>query len=318
MNLSLFFDISLLSVILTYGYKTLWNLSSLRETTATGYGLLLIILLFSYSLFFNELNIDTTVLFFILFFSLIYWYDDIKYLSSNFRFFLQFISGFTIATVLLLHYGYILNFYFLSIIIISGLINIFFSNVVNFYDGLDLNISTFSIILGITFIFLLDDKVIQNYYGIIIIGFIVGFSYFNIKPNNIFFGDSGCFILACLINFIIVKSFLISNITIVFLLIPLSLPIIDVLYVLVLRIYINESLLSRNYHHLYHKLESKYQKKYYLIPQILNSIILFILSNIFIKIDSIDQNLINIFIISSIILTFFLYLFIRNFYKLND
>ena len=72
MNLSLFIGISLLSVILTYGYKTLWNLSSLRETTATGYGLLLIILLFSYSLFFNELNIEATVLFFILFFSLIY------------------------------------------------------------------------------------------------------------------------------------------------------------------------------------------------------------------------------------------------------
>ena len=98
----------------------------------------------------------------IMFFSIIYWFDDLFNLSFIFRFILQFCCGIILAMILLTINEYELNLYFFSIAILSGIINIFLSNVINFYDGLDLNISTLVIIFAITLIFKINFDIIGN------------------------------------------------------------------------------------------------------------------------------------------------------------
>ena len=185
----------------------------------------------------------------------------------------------------------------------------FLTNVVNFYDGSDLNISTFLTILGLVLIFILGDILEIKYYGLIIIGFIIGFSIFNRIPNNIFFGDSGCFAVSSLITFLLIDSIILHNTNFINILIPLSLPVIDVIYVLGLRIYLKESLLSRNYHHIYHKIELIKKNKLYLLPQLINATIIVIFSQILIYYKfSITISL----IISSLVSTVIFYFLIRK------
>ena len=318
MYLTLFIASLLIATLTTYIYKNIWNLFYNKNKIPTGYGLFLILFFYLYSFFFSTIDTELVAFSIILFFSLIYWVDDLLHLPFIFRFLLQFVCGCAIAIYLLIHAGNNIDVYFYTIVIFSGLINIFLSNVINFYDGLDLNISTLIFILGITIIFLADQSIIDIKYGFIIIGFTFGFSIFNFKPDNIFFGDSGCFVVASFINFLLIKSILVINLDIIYLIIPLALPIIDVLYVIILRIYKNESLLSRNYHHLYHQLQSRFNNKTYIIPQIFNAMALFIISKIVITTNIFDlkQNL--LFILISLLFTIITYVLFKNLIRLKN
>jgi len=318
MHLTLFIASLLISTFTTYIYKNIWMLIYNKNKVPTGYGLFLILFFFIYSISFNNIITETTAFSIILLFSIIYWLDDLLHLPFIFRFLLQFICGCTIATYLLIYAGHTVDYYFYIIVVISGLLNIFLSNVINFYDGLDLNISTFILILGLTLIFLADQSIINSRYGFIIIGFILGFSIFNLKPDNIFFGDSGCFVIASFINFLLIKSILIVDLNITYLIIPLALPIVDVLYVIILRIYKKESLLSRNYHHLYHQLQSSFNNKAYIIPQIFNATALLIISKIMIDVNIFNLRQVLIFIVSSFLFTILTYIFFKKLIKYKN
>lgn len=318
MHLTLLITSLLLSIFTTYIYKNMWKLTYSKSKVPTGYGLLLILFFYFYSIFNGNINTELTTFSIILFFSLIYWLDDLLHLPFIFRFLLQFVCGCTVAIYLLIYAEYNIDYYFYTIVIISGILNIFLSNVINFYDGLDLNISTFIFILGITLIFLIDQSIINSRYGYIIIGFTLGFSIFNFKPDNIFFGDSGCFVIASFINYLLIKSILIIDFNIVYLIIPLALPIVDVLYVLIFRIYKKEALLSRNYHHLYHQLQSSFNNKTYIIPQIVNATVLLIISQIVIDINIFDFKQILIFLVLSFLFSIFTYIFFKKLIKFKN
>ena len=318
MHLNLFITSLLISILTTYIYKNIWSIVYSKNKVPTGYGLLLILFFYFYSIYFNNVNSNSVTFSIILFFSIIYWLDDLLHLPFIFRFLLQFICGCIIAICLLIYDGYNINYYFYAIVAISGLLNIFLSNVINFYDGLDLNISIFTLILGVILIYLSDQSIINSEYGYIIIGFILGFSIFNYKPDNIFFGDSGCFVIASFINFLFIKSILVLNLNITYMIIPLALPIVDVLYVIMFRIYKKESLLIRNYHHLYHQLQSRFNNKIYLIPQIFNALVLYIISIIVIDTTIFDLNQNLIFIILSFLFTILTYILIKKFIKFKN
>ena len=317
MYLTLFITSFLISAFTTYIYKNMWNLIHKENKIPTGYGLLLILFFYIYSNFYNSINPEIIIFGIILIFSIIYWLDDLFHLPFIFRLLLQFICGCGIATYLLMYVEQDVGYYFYTIVVFSGLSNIFLSNIINFYDGLDLNISTFILILAITLILLIDESIISSKYGFIIIGFILGFSIFNLKADNIFFGDSGCFAIASFINFLLIKSIITHNLNIAYLIIPLALPIVDVLYVIIFRIYKKESLLSRNYYHIYHQLESRFNNKTYLIPQIFNAVILIIISKIVFNTNILDlkQNL--IFVVISFLFTILTYIFLIKFLKLK-
>ena len=65
-----------------------------------------------------------------------------------------------------------------------------------------------------------------------------------------------------------------NNSKIYYFLIGISLPLIDVIYVLAYRIFKRESLLSRNYYHLYQILGKKYNNKTYLLIQLINALLI--------------------------------------------
>ena len=100
--------------------------------------------------------------------------------------------------------------------------------------------------------------------------------------------------------------------------IPLALPIVDVLYVIIHRIYKKESLLSRNYHHLYHQLQSSFNNKAYIIPQIFNSTALLIISKIMIDVNIFDLRQVLIFIVSSFLFTILTYIFFKQLIKYKN
>ena len=311
MSISILVSSTFTSFVFCYLYKIIWKKSSSSKKISTGYGAILIVLISLYFINIDAINDikSNTVHILILFFTLVYWIDDYSYLSSNFRFFIQFIAGCTIGSYLIFFNGYHYDNTLLIFIVAAGLLNVFLTNVVNFYDGSDLNISTFLTILGLVLIFILGDILEIKYYGLIIIGFIIGFSIFNRIPNNIFFGDSGCFAVSSLITFLLIDSIILHNTNFINILIPLSLPVIDVIYVLGLRIYLKESLLSRNYHHIYHKIELIKKNKLYLLPQLINATIIVIFSQILIYYKfSITISL----IISSLVSTVIFYFLIRK------
>ena len=147
MNITVLISSLIFSTISCFIYKKIWNLFFLKRI-ATGYGYLLIYFILIYSYLQESPLIDIRVFIVILFFSSIYWIDDIKHISFILRLLIQFFSGLTIAFLILIENNFIYNHNFIIIIIFSGFLNIFLTNIVNFYDGLDLNISIFSIILS--------------------------------------------------------------------------------------------------------------------------------------------------------------------------
>ncbi len=298
------------SIIACYSYKKIWNV--VNKNTPTGYGVTLVFFLIIYTYFINFSMLHLAIYLLIAVISLIYWIDDYSYLSSFFRFFLQFLSGVLIYIFLSVYFEYEINTYSILFAFISGILNIFLSNVINFYDGLDLNVATFLIILGFISFFMLKNQDLINKHALIIVGFTLGFIFFNFTPNNIFFGDSGCFVVSSCLTFIIIKSILIAEISVIYLIIPLALPSFDVVYVVLLRIYKKEPLLTRNYYHLYHQFRLRYKNMLYILPQVLNAFILYIVSKI--VINEYAGNLMQyfIFIFLSIILTALIYIFFKN------
>ena len=170
------------------------------------------------------------------------------------------------------------------------------------------------IILSLTILYKINYNPVYSFNWLIIIGFILGFIIYNLKPNTIFFGDSGCYIISFIINILIIEAILNFDLKIIYLIIPLSLPIFDVLYVLIKRLKRKEYLLSRNYYHLYHVLDFKFKNKIYLLPQIMNSILIYILS-LMIKIN--DFYSVVLFLLSSLAITSIFYFYIKKFLAKN-
>jgi UDP-N-acetylmuramyl pentapeptide phosphotransferase/UDP-N-acetylglucosamine-1-phosphate transferase len=303
------FIVLLVTSFSAYIYKYLWLKVFNKKNVPTGFGIIFIYILLFYSYFIIGVNYFTIIFFIIALFSSIYWIDDIFYLSSIFRFILQFFTGLLLALVTL--YLNDINFggYNFLIIIFFGISNIFFSNIINFYDGLDLNVTTLILIFCFVLVQFMNLQAEYHLIGLIISSFMIGFALFNFMPNNIFFGDAGCFAFASFINLILIQSLINLDIqSVIFLFIPLALPIVDVGYVILLRLKLKESLLTRNYHHLYHIIELKYRNKLYLVPQVINLLLLLSLTH-FINFYSVYN--ITVFILLSVVLTLLNYFLIR-------
>lgn len=288
-----------ISIILNYFYKTTWKFYNYKTKIPTGAGVLLIFF-FLYHSYTNNLDIEIFIIIF--FASMLYWIDDLRSLTASIRFIIQFITGGLIGYMAALNNELLSIYYLLCLIFTGGLINILFTNVINFYDGLDLNLSTLLIIFSITNIFIFNDNNNLLVQSIIILGFVIGFSVFNSISNNLFFGDSGCFVIASYVTYLILNLILSFDIKFVYFLIPFALPLFDVLYVVILRLYLKENLLLRNYHHLYHRTYFSTKNKYYLLNQVLNVIIILICYNclLFFKINNLISIVFSICIITPI------------------
>ena len=305
-NISVFGISLIMSIIICFFYKKVWNIKFSKTKVPSGFGITLSLFLLVYAYMF-ELNIFLYISIFIL--SFVYWIDDIKSLPATVRFFLQFFLGAIIAIHALESSSIQFGHEFILFVIITGIFNILLTNVFNFYDGLDLNISTLTILFAITILFAFskDKNLVSQAY--LIIGFILGFSLFNFKSNNIFFGDAGCFIVGSFCTYIIINSYLLGNFNFLYFASFLALPCFDVFFVVLLRMYIRENLLTRNYHHLYHKSYFYFKNKSYILNQIIN-VILIILCHLAIRNYNISEEY--SFLISSILVTPIFYFIFRT------
>ena len=223
----------------------------------------------------------------IILFFLIGIYDDKFDLSANKKLFLNFF----ILLVLTLIYDNLvireLNFSFLENTIelrnfsylFTILCILLFLNALNMFDGINLQVATYCIL--IFFIFILKDIYISL--SIILICVLSIFLIYNYL-NKMFLGDSGTYTLAFIISYIIIKSHNIhGQFTPEEIFIILSLPGLDMLRLFILRIFKGKNPFHSDRNHIHHLILKKYNLlKIFLIIQfyiILNLILFYNFEN---------------------------------------
>lgn len=243
---------SILFYFLNLLFIKIWRNKKLN--TPKGAGILLVINFFYFALIFNY-----SVIFFslLIVLSFIYFLDDLFSINFKWRLLIQ------IITPIIIFYSITGTANFWILITCSSAFFILI-NTLNFQDGEDLNISMLLVIIFSIFYLFSSNLIIQKISLLCLIFFFV-FMIFNIKKENLFFGDSGCFVVSILI-FIFLLIDLENEIVIKNFLSVIIFPVIDVFYVAIYRIFNKENLLSRNYYHIYQKLAKKTKWKIYLLP----------------------------------------------------
>lgn len=252
-----------LFLIVIFLYIKIWN--KFIHKVPTGIGILLTIPCF----FYFDQNLDYIISILVISFTFIYFLDDLVEINFLWRIILQ------ISASLIIYFHFITETN-LIFILINTLIFLMLVNTLNFQDGEDLNISILLIIIFSNFYFNTNSKFTQNTSELILL-FLISFSFFNFKKKFLYFGDSSCYFISIII-FLFVYGELKNEILIKSLISIVIFPIIDVIYVVIYRIFKKENLLSRNYLHLYQIIAKKTNSKLYILPNIL-----FPLLNIFIS-----------------------------------
>ena len=202
-----------------------------------------------------------------------YWFDDVIELSARIRILISFLAGVAITSALVGWNGTYAFLPMLGIAFIVGFTNVAFTNIANFYDGADLNLATFAILLAsLVLVFFPVDSEWMSI-AVACLAFMVPFAVMNRRPKTIYLGDSGSFVLASVLT-IMVVSFLKDMRSIApEVAIPAALPAFDVFFVLLIRIREKHDLLTRNNLHLYQRLNRRYTGFSYLLPQIGNTLL---------------------------------------------
>ena len=313
--MKLLFIVTIISFFTAFLYSRIWIFISNylnKDIIPTGFGFFIIFSLFPF-LNYQVNSVSYISLYFLLglsIISIIYWIDDLLGLPALIRFLLQFFLGVFISCYTL-SYSYDLNSTYLIIaIIFIGLLFIFFINVINFYDGLDLNISMLIFISLLLAYYYNEDVVILDKLIIYCIGITIGFSILNLFPKTLYFGDSGCFIFTGILMYIIINNLLMENYLILIVFTSLMLPSIDLIYVNILRIYLKEDLFSRNYYYLYQITQKKFKNYVYLILQPFNLFLIFSIGFIF---EKLGISYYNSIILASLLSSISFYFFCRFF-----
>tara|TARA_Y100001968_G_scaffold233837_1_gene216857 strand:- start:1182 stop:2201 length:1020 start_codon:yes stop_codon:yes gene_type:complete len=288
-TISIIFLVTSLTFFLARIYKYSFTKFFKPKLVPTGFGLfipvflLLGLFLFNEKFIFRPEIISSSI---VMIFSSIYYIDDLFYLAAWKRISLCVFTA--ISIVLAFNYYDSFSIYNISlflIVFLTVLIEIFLANVLNFYDGADLNLAFILFSVGII---LSNGDLSSNYFistiSLILIGFSIGFSFLNIYPKSIYLGDTGSFALSSLIVLILMIYLFQYSLIPYKLLIYLSFPACDVLYVLLIRLWFKHDLLSRNYLHLYQRIQIEKKNFLYLLPPGINYILAITLFNFLNKI----------------------------------
>jgi len=190
--------------------------------------------------------------------SIIFFLDDIIEVSPGIRI-LAIIFAVIGVSLNSDHITFVIGFFIL-------VMSITLVNIVNFYDGRDLNFATLFFLNIFGWLFLSDNENVIKL-GIISLLFLIPFAILNSKPNRIYIGDTGAFVLSMTLVSVIVVDIRSEELNL-FYLFPFILPTIDVFYVLAYRFFKGENLLSRNFYHLYQKDHFVRFRFFYIVPQI--------------------------------------------------
>ena len=270
--------------------------------TPTGIGIFLIFHLIYYFLIFEYSLIYLIPL---IIFSFIYFLDDLISINFIWRLIIQILTPIII---------YLASINHLNIIFFISVITFFFVliNSLNFQDGEDLNIIILLSMIFFTFYFSSENILIKKT-SILVLIYLFVLSIFNSKKNNLFFGDTGCFLISVIILMFVINDFNNREMVKLFLSVIIF-PITDVFFVFFYRIYKKENLLSRNYHHIYQVLKKKTKWKLYLLPNII-----FALINVLISTQiTLNVNLVFILISLNLLFCIITHITINNLKNYNE
>ena len=182
-----------------------------------------------------------------------------------------------------------------------------FLNALNMYDGINLQVAAYSIILFIIFIL----KGININFNIIIIFSLILFAYFNYK-NKCFLGDSGSNILFFIISCTVIKNYnLNNNFQIEEIFILMFLPGLDMFRLFLLRLIKGLNPFKADNNHIHHMLLKLFKNK------TITALIIFIINLLFIIIYYfVNYKLIYCFIVT--VLYFLMVYLIYSKIKLNE
>jgi UDP-N-acetylmuramyl pentapeptide phosphotransferase/UDP-N-acetylglucosamine-1-phosphate transferase len=264
--------LAVLSLLGGLAYRRLWIGFKGAEQTPTGYGGLLAIFLLLGTIYLQGPADLIACYVLVAIVAVVYWCDDVFGLARRFRVLIQFASGSALCYLLLA--GIKLDVASLiGCCAAAGFLNVTLTNVVNFSDGADLNVSTVMLLSVGTILLIGPDAAFMRPSAIIILAFVLPFALLNGRPRTIYFGDAGCFVFASFMTIMAVTYFRNGPNAAAFAAIPLALPVYDACFVVAWRIRHKEDVLSRNYLHLYQKLQIKYRNFLYLVPQPLNIVL---------------------------------------------
>lgn len=252
-------------------YRRVWSGLRGPEITPTGFGALLAPILLGAAIVTGASLPMQVALGIVAAATAAYWIDDAFGLSARLRMLISLAAG--VATGMAYfadHHGFSLVAVGL-ICLAAGLTCVIMTNVVNFYDGADLNFATFiALTAGLI---LLCGPAQREWTAVAVaaLAFTIPFAVMNSRPRTIYLGDSGSFAFAGLLT--IMAAAFVRNIESVppEAAIPAALPTFDVLFVFIVRVAEKHDLLTRNYLHLYQRLKIRYGGIGYLLPQIVNT-----------------------------------------------
>ena len=252
-------------------YIFVWNRPKTLTKAPSGFGMLLPLFVVTFMpLTHSGWAVSLVNILIIFIAGLIYWLDDLVHLPPWIRILIAFSSG-ALLFLTASSETFFTPFHLVVLSITCGIFSIGLANVINFYDGSDLNLGTMVFLAGIILLFFSDmsNSEFENI-GAVMVGFSLGFGWINRIPLSLYLGDSGAFVLALLftlflINYVLDLSYIPAELMLV-----LALPIFDVFYVLLIRLYYKHDLLSRNYLHLYQRIRIRFGGFVHLMPQFIN------------------------------------------------
>jgi len=155
---------------------------------------------------------------------------------------------------------------------------VIYLQIINMFDGMNLQCSLYSITL-----FLILYIILKNIFFLILISYLIVFSYFNFK-NKSFLGDGGNYLISFYVSISLVyahNNYLISSDHIIFLLL---IPVLDLFRLLLLRTRSKKSIFKPDRNHIHHYLLEKFRFNNILLGYVLYLLIMtcfFLLRNEF-------------------------------------
>jgi UDP-N-acetylmuramyl pentapeptide phosphotransferase/UDP-N-acetylglucosamine-1-phosphate transferase len=249
-------------VVLVWGmaYQRLWRRFHSREITPTGFGVFLAPVLLAAGFVVGAPASVIGVLAIITVTGAIYWFDDLLELSARLRMAVCFLTGAAICGLLIYESGLPLWAVAASCLA-AGSVNVVLTN-----------IALIALVAGGILLFATGPG-LMVVTAVACLAFIAPFALMNSRPKTLYLGDAGSFVFASVVTMMVVVYFRGGSELIALVAIPLALPGVDTFFVLCIRLREKHDLLTRNYLHLYQRLNREYRGFFYLAPQAINSIL---------------------------------------------
>lgn len=199
--------------------------------------------------------------------TLVYWIDDLKGLSARLRLVVAFVTGCAVTALVLSGAGWPPALV-VGTALAGGAACVALTQVTNFYDGADLNLATTVALLCGAVILASPGGAYAAAGATGLLAALIPFAVLNARPRTLYLGDAGSFAVATF-ALLCAAAWLagIEGLDPAFAL-PLALPVLDTFFVFCIRIVERHDLLTRNYLHLYQRLQRTRAGFIYLLPQV--------------------------------------------------